>query len=215
MWGQVLHGIPRQLLGLVSTCELTLMALAMGTLIGIAGGIGIVYGPLWVRWLFRAYSDVIRGIPVLVIIFGVFYGTPMLGGQIDAFDATVLALGVFVGAYIVEIVRGGITTIARAQSEAAKAIGLTFAQRLRYVILPQAFRRMLPPWVNAAVDLVKATSLVSLIGVPDLLLQTQQLTSRTLIVLPFYATAAVLYFALNYSLSRISRYFERRNSYFR
>ena len=73
-----------------------------------------------------------------------------------------------------------------------------------------AVRRMLPPWVNAAVEMVKATSLVSLIGVPDLLMQTQQLTSRTLIVIPFYATAALLYFAVNYSLSSLARYLERR-----
>lgn len=213
MWNEVVLGLPRLLVGLAVTFELTLMSLAVGTAIGLVGGIAIVYGPIWVRWFFRAYSDITRGVPVLVVIFAVFYGLPVLGAQIDAFGATVVALGAFVGSQVVEIVRGGITSIPKGQTDAAKAIGLTFVQRMLYVLLPQALRRMLPPWVNAGVEMVKATSLVSLIGVPDLLLQTQQLTARTMIVLPFYFWSAILYFAVNYTLSQFAHYLERRYAY--
>jgi polar amino acid transport system permease protein len=210
MWSDIVQGLPRLLVGLVVTFELTLLSLAAGTVIGLIGGLAIVYGSVWLRALFRGYCDITRGIPVLVIIFAVFYGLPIMGNQISATGATIIALGAFVGAHVVEIVRGGINSIPKGQTDAAKAIGLTFWQRMIYVILPQAVRRMLPPWVNAAVEMVKATSLVSLIGVPDLLLQTQQLTARTMIVLPFYFWAALLYFMVNYSLSLFARFLERR-----
>src|SRR2546426_27766 len=108
---------------------------------------------------------------------------------------------------------GGIASIPRTQGDAAKAIGLEFWERLRWVILPQAVRRILPPWVNTAVELVKGSSLVSLIGVVELLLATQQVVGRTFIVIPTYTLAGLMYFVVNYGISRLGALVERRYAF--
>src|SRR5207249_11823258 len=123
-----------------------------------------------------------RGYPALVLLFVVLHGRLIVGIEIGPFGPGGVALSAFAGAHMTEVVRGGIASIPRTQGEAAKAIGLQFWERLRWVILPQAVRRILPPWVNTAVELVKGSSLVSLIGVVELLLATQQVVGRTFIV---------------------------------
>src|SRR5207302_9565725 len=128
------------------------------------------YGPLPARLLVSLFSDVIRGIPILVLIFFVYYGLPATGLNLSSFAAGVLALTVFSTAQVVEIVRGALQSIHHGQMEAGKAIGLTFVQRLAYVLLPQGMRRFLRPWLNRVVDAVKASALVSLLGIDDLIL---------------------------------------------
>src|SRR5207249_4849518 len=136
--------------GLAVTLELSAVVIVLGSTIGYLGGLSLEYGPkpLWAA--VRVYVDTLRGIPVLVLLFAVFYGLPIVGIQIGAFGAGVVALSVFAGAHMTEVVRGGIASIPRTQGDAAKAIGLQFWERLRWVILLQAVRRILPPWVQAA-----------------------------------------------------------------
>jgi polar amino acid transport system permease protein len=148
-----------------------------------------------------------------VLIFALFYGLPVLGLRLSAITAGVLALSIFCGAHVSEVIRGGVDSIPRGQTDAAKAIGLTFAQRLRYVIFPQALRRILPPWVNTAVEMVKASSLVSLVSVVDLMLAIQQIAGRTRETLLLYAVAALLYFAINSTISMFGRRLEKRFAY--
>jgi ABC-type amino acid transport system permease subunit len=109
-----------------------------------------------------------------------------------------------------EIIRGGVDSIPRGQTDAAKAIGLTFVPRLHQVIFPQALRRILPAWVNTAVEIVKSSSLVSLVSVVDLTMAIQQVVGRTREALLFYAVAAALYFAINFTLSSMGRRLESR-----
>lgn len=199
--------------GLLVTLEVSAAALALGTLIGVGGGLALVFGARPLRWLVRAYVDVLRGIPLLVSIFAVFYGFPALGAQVSALVAGVIALSLFCGAHVSELVRGGIDSIAKGQMDAAKAIGLPFWSRLRHVIAPQALGRILPPWVNTAVEVVKASSLVSLVSVIDLLMAVQQIAGRTRETLLLYAVAALLYFAINYGISAMGRRLERRFRY--
>jgi polar amino acid transport system permease protein len=213
VWTAIWVALPSLLRGLLVTIEISALAIAAGTLLGLLCGIVLAFGPAWARLPVRAYVDIVRGIPVLVLIFACFYGLPFAGLRVSAFEAGAIALGAFATAHITEVVRGGIESIPRGQSDAARAIGLRFAQRLRYVILPQAMRRMLPPWVNAAVEMVKGSSLVSLIGVVDLLLAMQQVVGRTFIVVPFYALAALFYFAINFSMSQSAAALERRFGY--
>jgi polar amino acid transport system permease protein len=129
--------------------------------------------------------------------------------------SVVVALSAFEAAHIIEVVRGAIQSIHRGQNEAAKAIGLRFTQRLLYVIAPQAIRRFLPPWINAVVDTVKGSALVSLVGIVDLTLAIQQVIGRTYIPMPLYVLGAVMYFLINYSLSSASRRLEARFAYIR
>ena len=142
------------LAGLANTIELSLIVIVIGTLIGAIGGICLRYGALPLRFVVRVYVDVLRGIPVLVLIFASFYGLAILGLNISAFWGGVVALSAFCGAHMSETIRGALASIPEGQSEAAKAIGLRPWQRLWHVVLPQAARRILPPWVNTAVEMV-------------------------------------------------------------
>jgi polar amino acid transport system permease protein len=209
----VLASGPLILRGLLITLEVSVLVVLIGTVIGIGGGLSLLYGPLPLRWLARMYVDTIRGIPLLVLIFAIFYGLPILGLQVPAITAGVVALSVFCGAHVSEVIRGGIDSIPKGQTDGAKAIGLTFAQRLRYVIFPQAISRIIPLWVNTAVEMVKASSLVSLVSVVDLMLAIQQIVGRTRQTLLLYAVAALLYFAINYTISMIGLRLEKRFTY--
>jgi polar amino acid transport system permease protein len=186
------------------------LVIIFGTFIGIAGGLSLLYGLKPLRWAVRLYADTLRGIPLLVLILAFFYGLPLLGLRITAIGAAVLALSIFCGAHVSELVRGAVQSIPLGQSDAAKALGMNFRQRLRHVIFPQALPRLLPPWVNTAVEQVKASSLVSLVSVVDLMLAIQQVAGRTRQTLLLYGIAALLYFSLNYSISLLGRRLEQR-----
>ena len=210
---QIALALPQLLRGLRTTLEISAIVLVAGSLVGFVVGLLLLYGGLVARLAARAYVDTVRGIPVLVLIFACYFALPALGLRLSPWQAGITALTVFAAAHIAEIVRGGIDSIPRAQSDAAKAVGLTPWQRLRLVILPQATRRMLPPWVNAAVEIVKGSSLLSLLGIVDLLLAMQNVVGYTFIVLPFYLLTAVFYFVVNFTVSRTAAMLERRFAY--
>jgi polar amino acid transport system permease protein len=201
--------------GLLITLWVSALVVAVSLVFGILIGIGFAYGPLPLRLLLRIYSDVLRGTPLLVLIFCVYYLLPFAGLNLQPFPAAVIALSAFKAAHVAEITRGAIQSIAQGQTDAGKAIGLTFSQRLAYVILPQAVRRFLPPWINSVTDSVKGSSLVSLVGIVDLMLAAQQVIGRTYDPMPVYMLAAFMYFVINYSLSVASRRLEARYAYIR
>jgi polar amino acid transport system permease protein len=209
----ILASWPLMMTGLSVTLQVSALVLLIGTVIGTGGGIALLYGPPPLRWLVRVYVDVARGIPLLVLLFAAFYGLPALGAQVSALTAGVIALSAFCGAHVSEVIRGGIDSIPKGQIDAGKAIGLSFSQILRYVIFPQAISRLAPPWVNTAVEMVKASSLISLLSVVDLMLSVQQIVGRTRQTLLLYAVAALLYFLINYTISTIGMIVEERYSY--
>ena len=201
--------------GLAMTLFVSLVVVGLSLLIGILFGIGFAYGPWWLRLPLRAFSDILRGTPLLVVIFTIYYLLPFAGLNLQPLPAVLLALTLFKTAHVSEIVRGAIQSIPPGQTDAGKAIGLSFAQRLAYVILPQAVRRFLPPWINSVTDAVKGSALVSLVGIVDLMLAAQQVIGRTYAPLPVYLLAAGIYFVINYSLSSLSRGLEARFAYIR
>ena len=201
--------------GLLITLHISALIVFFSLLAGTILGVGIVYGPRWLYWPIRLYSDFFRGIPLLVLIFFMYYGLPAFKVNLTNFDSVVLALSAFESAHIIEVVRGAIQSIPRGQTEAAKSIGLTFGQRLLYVIAPQAVRRFLPPWMNAVVDTVKGSALVSLVGIVDLMLAIQQVIGRTYRPMPLYVLGAIMYFVINYALSLASRRLEARFAFIR
>ncbi|BBK41840.1 ABC transporter permease [Allostella vacuolata] len=203
------------LAGLAVTAQLSVITIFAGSVIGVFGGVGLTYGPLPIRFLLRVYVDAVRGIPVLVLILFSYYGLALLGIHISPFTAGVVALGGFCGAHMSETVRGALESIPAGQTEAAKAIGLRFTQRLRYVLLPQAVRRLLPPWVNTGVEMVKGTTLLSIIGVVELLLATQQTIARNYLILQFYFAAGMLYVLVNITISQLGALLERRTAHLR
>jgi polar amino acid transport system permease protein len=199
--------------GLLITLAVSGLVVTVSLLLGVVLGVLRVFGPPALRPLIQGFSDVVRGIPVLVLIFFVFYGLPAVMVNLDAFAAAVVALSLFSTAQVTELARGALQSIHFGQTEAAKAIGLTFEQRMLHVLLPQAASRFLPAWINSVTDAVKGSALVSLIGVVDLMLAIQQVIGRTYQTLPLYLLGAAIYFIINYSLSTLSRRLERRTGF--
>ena len=211
----MLQALPFLGKGLAITLQVSALVVLISLAAGVALGVALVYGPAPLRWLVRGYSDVVRGIPILVLIFAIYYGLPALHLNLSSLVAAVTALSMFTTAQVVETTRGALQSIHHGQMEAGKAIGLTFPQRLRWVIFPQALRRFLPPWINSVTDAVKGSALVSLVGVVDLMLAIQQVIGRIYEPLPLYLLGAMIYFAINYSLSSLSRRLEQRFAYVR
>jgi polar amino acid transport system permease protein len=196
--------------GFLTSVQCAALAIVIGTLIGLVAGLALTYGRWWQRWPFRLYVDLIRGTPVFVLVLACFYMAPVLGWKVSAFQAGVLGLSLFCGSHVAEIVRGALQALPRGQLEAGKAIGLTFAQSLAYVLLPQAMRQILPTWVNASTEIVKASTLLSVIGVAELLLSTQQVIARNFMTLEFYLFAGALFFVINYAIELFGRHIEKR-----
>ena len=199
--------------GLWITCASSALVIVIASIGGMFGGLILLYAPFPLRIVMRVYVDTIRGIPLLVLIFAIFYGLPAAGSQISSFNAAVLALSVFGIAHVSEVVRGAVDSIPDGQTEAAKAIGLNFYKRLRYVIFPQALARLIPPWTNTAVELVKSSALLALVSIVDLLYSTEQIAARTRNPLLFYGVAALLYFLINYSISAVGARVEKKFTY--
>ena len=196
--------------GVLQTLSISTASILLGTALGTAVGVALVYGAWPLRLAARAYADVMRGTPVLVLVLAAFYMPSVLGLHLSPFAAGVLALTLFCGAHIGEIVRGALQAIPRGQAEAARAIGLTFHGLLLHVLLPQALRSLLPPWINTCVEMVKASTLLSVIGVGELLLRTQEIIGRNFLTLQFYLLAGALYLAINVAIEQAGKALERR-----
>ncbi|MFQ6241680.1 MULTISPECIES: amino acid ABC transporter permease [Sinorhizobium] len=198
--------------GLGVSVSISFLSIVVGTVLGVFVGLALVYGFRPFKWVVRGYTDFIRGTPVLVLVLASYYVLSTIGIDLGPFQAGVLALAVFCSSHVGELVRGALQSIPKGQTEAAKAIGLTFAQTFAYVLAPQALRQALPAWVNTAAEMVKASTLLSIIGVSELLLRTQEVISRTFMSLEFYFFAGFLYFVINYGIERFGRYVERKTA---
>lgn len=198
--------------GLLITVAISLLAIFGGSVLGVGVGLSLTYGKRGLRWVVRGYTDFIRGTPVLVLVLASYYILGTIGLQLSPFQAGVLALTVFCSSHIGEIVRGALQAIPKGQIEASKAIGLTFQQTFIFVLAPQAIRQILPTWVNTAAEMVKASTLLSIIGVGELLLSTQEVISRTFLSLEFYFFAGFLYFVINYAIECFGRVVERKTT---
>ena len=199
-------------IGLAITIAISLLAIIGGSILGLGVGLSLTYGPKVLRWAMRGYTDFIRGTPVLVLVLASYYVLGTIGLNLSPLQAGVLALTVFCSSHIGEIVRGALQAIPKGQIEASKAIGLTFRQTFVHVLAPQAIRQILPTWVNTAAEMVKASTLLSIIGVGELLLSTQEIISRTFLSLQFYFFAGLLYFIINYSIEQLGHFVERKTT---
>jgi polar amino acid transport system permease protein len=198
--------------GLGMTVSISILAIIAGSVLGVFVGMALAYGKAPLRFVVRAYTDIIRGTPVLVLVLASYYISATVGLDLKPFSAGVLALAIFCSSHVGEIVRGALQAIPKGQTEAAKAIGLTFGQTFTSVLWPQAMRQCLPAWVNTAAEMVKASTLLSVIGVAELLLRTQEIISRNFMSLQFYFFAGALYFVVNFAIERFGKYVERKTA---
>ena len=192
------------------TIQLTLVALALGVVVGLPAALARVYGGPWLRRFAVAYIEIFRGTPLLVQLFVVYYGLPDLGITFSRFGAAYITLGLNSGAYQAEYFRGAIQAIGSGQMVAARAIGMNQIKAIRYIILPQAIRLALPAWSNEAISMVKYTAIVFLIAVPDLMTKAKILSSRYFNPIPVYITVAIMYIILVAIFTVIVRTIERK-----
>ena len=209
-WQAAINSIPHLLKGIPYTLLISFGGLAIGFVIGLVFGLLSINRLRGLRWPATAYIEIFRGTPVLVQVLFIFYGLPqLLGGPIDALTAGIAAIALNSGAYISEIVRGGVQSIDRGQTEAGLSVGLSRSQTFWYIVWPQAFRRMIPALGNQGIVSIKDTSLFSVIGVGELVRQGQIYIATTFTAMEVYLMVALLYLAITLSLSALLRWLER------
>ena len=198
-------------IGIEVTLAYTFGTIFLGLVIGLLVGIGRLSKSRLLNVPLVALIEVFRCTPLLVQIVWFYYALPViLGLQIPATVAAVLVLSLYTGAFYAEIFRGGIVSIEAGQWDAARALGLRSWTLMRFVILPQAVKRMVPPFVNQSITQLKNTSLVSTIAVPDLLYQGQLITADTYRPLETYTMIAIVYFCLLFPATLLAQAYERR-----
>lgn len=195
------------------TLRLALPAVLFGFVLGIFVGLGRLAGSAWLRIPAALYVEFFRGVPLVMVIFWFWFIIPvLLQTRLPEYWVALVAFAVFEAAYIGEIVRAGIQSVPQGQLEAASATGLTKAQAMRHIILPQALRNMIPALVTQFIVLFKDTSLASIIGYVDLTKAAQIVNNREIRPLELYLFLAVVYWISAYSMSRYARYLEQRLS---
>jgi polar amino acid transport system permease protein len=197
--------------GTYGTLAISVTSMVGGICVGVLAGLAHTSPMRGLRLLARTYSHSIRGVPILVLLFAVFFGIPMVTGyEPSAFIAITIGFIVWTGAYVGEIVRAGIEAIHKDQWDAARAIGMNYYQQLRYVILPQSLKIIIPPAASLFIGLVKNTSLAYLLGYPELIKAGRTVMQTTLLTIPIFFTISVIYFLICYPLSRLSQKWEKR-----
>jgi len=210
----LIDALPELMRGAWMTIRLTVIAVGMGIIIGTFMGMARLSKHKLIHIIAAVYVDVIRGTPLLVQIAIVYFGFPQLFGFRADDDyrylAAIIALSVNSGAYVAEIVRAGIQSIDRGQMEAARSLGMSHVQAMRFIILPQAFKRIIPPLGNEFIAMLKDSSLVSTIAVTDLFRTGQYIVARNFAFMEIYLGIAIIYLVLTFSISRLVDYAERR-----
>ena len=213
LWGLLADSFWQILLpGLTMTIPLTVLSFSLAMVIAVAVAL-IQFAQIPVlREICRFYIWVIRGTPVLVQLFVVFYGLPDLGIVLDPFPSAVIVFSINEGAYCAETVRAALESVPRGQLEAAECAGLTWWQSVRRIVLPQAMRTAFPPLSNSLIAMVKDTSLASNITVAEMFMETQRIASRELEFLPLYIEVALIYLLLCTVLTQLQRIGEKKLS---
>ena len=207
----MINSLPLLIAGAGITIQITAFSVGLGLIIGMFVGIARISNVKLLRWLAAIYIDFLRGTPLLVQIFLIYFALPVLLGQrVDPFIAAITACGINSGAYIAEIFRAGIQAIDEGQMEAGRSLGMTWVQTMRYIIVPQAFKNIVPPLGNEFIALLKDSSLVSVIGFEELTRRGQLIIARTYGSLEIWISVAIIYLVMTLTISRLVAYLEKR-----
>lgn len=188
--------------GLRATLLLSLLVVPLGLLGGMVLAVLSTFPSPFIKWPLRVWVDTFRALPPLVLLIFIFAGLPFLGLEISAWSAVAIGFFLNTGAYYGEVLRAGIESVPRGQVEAARSTGLTAAQTMRFIVLPQAVRNVLPDLISNTLEVVKLTSIASVVALPELLFQARQAQSVTYNASPIVA-AAVIYFILLWPVVRL------------
>ena len=210
-WSLIWDNIPILLQGAVITIQITVMAVGCGFFIGMIAALANLSRFRIVRLLVKCYVELFRGTPLLVQIFMIYFALPMVIGQsINPYVAAVTACSINSGAYVSEIFRAGIQSIDKGQMEAGRSLGLTWGQTVRYIVMPQAFKAIIPPLGNEFIAMMKDTSLVSVIGFEELTRRGQLIIARTYGSFEIWTAVAIIYLIMTLSISQLVAFLERR-----
>ena len=207
----LISALPQLLDGLSNTILLTFFSLILGSSLGVILAIGRSYGGQIPGILINIYEKVLRGIPLLVIFFLIYFGLTEIGIDLDPFSAAILGLGLRSAAYQAQIYRGAINSIPKGQTLAAYSIGMSRLKAIRYIIIPQMFRLSIPGWSNELTIVLKDTSIAFSIGVIELMRQGRYIYALDYnLVLPVLLVIAVIYFVIVFSINKGLGYLEKR-----
>ncbi|GIN63598.1 hypothetical protein J27TS8_35910 [Robertmurraya siralis] len=212
-WSVIPQNMGLFLEGILLTLEISALALVISIPIGIILGLCRISKNKIISFLATTYIEIMRGVPLLVLLFWIFF---VMGRflQLGPYWSAIVGLAAFSGAFVAEIVRAGIQSVPRGQMEAARSSGMSYVQAMRLIILPQAFRKVLPPLASQFIILIKDSSLVSVISVVDLTLVAKNLVATSFRSIEVWTFVAVLYFIMTFTLSQIIRFLEKKyNSY--
>jgi His/Glu/Gln/Arg/opine family amino acid ABC transporter permease subunit len=199
--------------GVWVTLQLAVLAAIVATAMGLALAFAQLFGGMVLRLVAEAYLYIVRGVPLLVLLFGMYYALPYAGIVVEPMSGGALVIGGYFAAFMADVFRGAMLAVARGQWEAGRAVGLMTPGILAHIVLPQALRVAGPPYVNTLIMLVKGTSLVSIIGLADVTFVGRQIIERTLAPFVIFGAVAVVYFVICFALSRCGAYLERRASF--
>ena len=208
--GIFINYLPKLIQGLIITLQLTVVGLVFGAILGLFLALGKTFGGKWTRRIAVGYIELFRGTPILVQLFLIYFGLPQLGLTLSRMTSAFLALALNSAAYQAEYFRGAIQAIGSGQMMAARSIGMTRGQAIRSIILPQAARIVIPAWSNEPISLLKASAVVFLIAVPDLMTQGKIIAARTYQPIDTYVIVAVFYLAIVFALTKILVFAEKR-----
>ena len=207
----IIDSLPLLGIGALVTIEITAVAVALGTLIGLFVGIAELSRYWYFRIPSKIYVDFIRGTPLLVHIFIIYFALPIiLGVRVEPFVAAVAACSINSGAYVAEIFRAGIQSIDKGQMEAGRSLGMSWGQTMIHIVIPQAFRRIIPQLGNEFIAMLKDSSLVSVIGFEELTRKGQLIIASTYGSLEIWTAVAIIYLIMTLSITRFVAFLEKR-----
>lgn len=211
-WAALMEDLPLFFESFLYTIGLAIGALILAFTLGTFLGILSSSRHVLIRIITRIYVEFFQNTPLLIQVFFVYYGLPMVGIIWDTYTIGILCVGVYTSAYISEVIRSGIQSIPKGQLEAGYSQGFTYWGAMRHIILPQTFRIILPPLTNQVVNLIKNTSTVAIISGADIMFRANSWSSQNLHYVPAFAFAALLYFILCFPLTLLANHLEEKNS---
>jgi polar amino acid transport system permease protein len=209
----LIHNFAYLLRGAEFTLLLSAGSIALSTALGVCVALLHVFAAAPIRILVELYLFLARGIPLLILLFAMYYMLPYVGIDLQPTIGGILVIGVYYGAFMSQVFRAAILSLPKNQWDAARGLGMRRLLMLEIVIFPQAFRIAAPPFVNTCMQLIKGTSLVSIIGLWELTMAGREAVERTLAPFQIFAGVALIYFCLCYSLAAYGRHLEKRMRY--
>lgn len=209
----LIRNFPYLLRGAEITLLLSAASIALSTIVGMMVALLHVFGAAPIRIAVEIYLFLVRGVPLLILLFAMYYVLPYTGIDLDPLTGGILVIGVYYAAFMSQVFRAAILSLPQSQWDAARSLGMRRLLMLQIVVFPQAFRIAAPPFVNTCMMLIKSTSLVSIIGLWELTMAGREAVERSLAPFQIFAGVALIYFCMCYSLAWYGRYLEKRMRY--